>query len=251
MPRVVCPQCGRLCNIAHDQLGGLATCGDCKTRFLLDASLGVPQSAKWWHAGMVLLDEFVVEGSLGGTQSLVYLVRGRTFGDMYAVKRTLRRSEKQQAAFLRELAMLRSLPANPHLTTYEFPRTIDGEVAIFTRYAEGGSLADQIQRGQLAGLGALLDVAIQSAWGLHVAHTAGVFHADVKPSNLLLTADGRVSVTDFGLARCRSRAGWGTPADSPPAARSPLAIPAPPRTARRNKRAEGPSTVERIYGVGG
>ena len=46
-----------------------------------------------------------------------------------------------------------------------------------------------------------MDIAIQFAWGLHYSHEQGLIHQDVKPGNTMMTADGTVKVTDFGLAR--------------------------------------------------
>jgi eukaryotic-like serine/threonine-protein kinase len=46
-----------------------------------------------------------------------------------------------------------------------------------------------------------LDLVAQAARALQIAHTAGIIHRDVKPANLMVTADGTVKITDFGIAR--------------------------------------------------
>jgi tetratricopeptide (TPR) repeat protein len=53
----------------------------------------------------------------------------------------------------------------------------------------------------------ILDVAIQTAWGLHALHELGLVHHDMKPSNVLMTSDGLAKVTDFGLAKACVSAG--------------------------------------------
>ena len=57
--------------------------------------------------------------------------------------------------------------------------------------------------GSRQALARILDIAIQLAWGLRHAHAQRVVHQDVKPGNVLLTADGTAKITDFGLARAR------------------------------------------------
>jgi serine/threonine protein kinase len=166
-----------------------------------------PQSSSW-EPGQVLLSDFKVEGILGkGGMGQVYLVHSLSTGQAFAVKKTLLNDETSRRNFLTELQTWIDLPENPHLTACRFFRTIADEVAVFAEFVDGGSLADWIRQGRVNRLDQILDLAIQSAWGLHAAHEAGLVHQDVKPGNMLLTRDGLLKITDFGLARAREVAG--------------------------------------------
>ena len=72
---------------------------------------------------------------------------------------------------------------------------------IVMELVDGRSLHDMLREmGRLpAKLAA--DIAMQLADGLHAAHHAGLIHCDVKPSNVLVTRDGRTRLIDFGIAR--------------------------------------------------
>ncbi len=66
---------------------------------------------------------------------------------------------------------------------------------------EGQTLADRLAQSGPLDEAAAADIAWQVADALDYAHRQGVIHRDVKPSNILLTGDGRAMLTDFGVAR--------------------------------------------------
>ena len=174
----------------------------------------VLDSGPAWPTGFALLDDFEVEGVLGqGGMGVVYRVRQLSTGRSLAVKRARLSASDSRRRFLAELQLWIDLPAHPHLAPCRFFRTVEDEVVIFTDLAGGGSLLDWIVRGQLGSARDILDVAIQVARGLHALHERGLVHQDVKPANVLMSADGLVQVTDFGLARARARLLQPSPAE--------------------------------------
>ena len=78
-------------------------------------------------------------------------------------------------------------------------------------FVDGGTLRDLILSRKLyegapeTVTNRILTIASGSAAGLGFAHSLGVVHQDVKPSNIMIGADGTPKVTDFGLVRARPR----------------------------------------------
>jgi len=172
-----------------------------------------------WQSGQTLLDTYVVVGKLGeGGMGLVYRVHHKSWNMDLAVKQpkaTLFATQKGKEDFIREAETWVDLGLHPHITSCYYVRTISEIPHIFVEFMEGGSLEDWIQRkrydlyasGPEVSLERILGIAIQFAWGLAYAHEQGLVHQDVKPLNVLMTPDGVVKVTDFGLAKARARAG--------------------------------------------
>ena len=78
----------------------------------------------------------------------------------------------------------------------------DGDIAIVFEFVEGETLAARLAKGPLAEDQAI-QIAIQLADALGVAHGHGVLHRDLKPSNVMLAPGGVVKILDFGIARFR------------------------------------------------
>lgn len=64
----------------------------------------------------------------------------------------------------------------------------------------GETLSQLLEQEHVLAPESLLPVLAQTARALHAAHVCGIVHRDVKPSNILLTPDGRVKITDFGIS---------------------------------------------------
>jgi eukaryotic-like serine/threonine-protein kinase len=75
-----------------------------------------------------------------------------------------------------------------------------GRPFIVMELLPGTTLRDEMRKGPLSEARAV-DVITHVLRALHAAHTAGVIHRDIKPGNVLLTADGRAKVADFGIAK--------------------------------------------------
>ncbi|MGP3934353.1 protein kinase domain-containing protein [Nonomuraea sp. KM88] len=66
---------------------------------------------------------------------------------------------------------------------------------------QGEPLSAILARNGALGAEVALDVVHQTARALHAAHSSGIIHRDIKPGNLLVTPEGTIKVTDFGIAR--------------------------------------------------
>jgi eukaryotic-like serine/threonine-protein kinase len=155
---------------------------------------------------------FDVLGRLGsGGMGVVYRARDRVLGREVALK--LVRPEhagdaQARQRFLRE-ARAAAVLSHPGIATVfeagEAPAegSVEPRLFIAQELVPGEPLSERVRRGPLPVAEALF-LGLQLAEALAEAHDHGIVHRDVKPSNLMVTPEGRLKVLDFGLARRRA-----------------------------------------------
>ena len=111
----------------------------------------------------------------------------------------LAEDERFRERFLRESRLAASID-HPNIVPVYDAGEVAGELYIAMRYVDGAELKQLLADGPLPE-GAGVAIAAQIAAALDAAHARGLVHRDVKPSNVLVTADGHVYLADFGLTR--------------------------------------------------
>ncbi|RCV26921.1 hypothetical protein SETIT_5G284300v2 [Setaria italica] len=147
----------------------------------------------------------------GASGAVVSLAADEASGALFAVKSAPASAEEQ----LRREGSILSALRSPHVLPCLGFRAAAGECQLFLEFAPGGSLADAVARGGgRLGERAVRAYAADVARGLAYLHERALVHGDVKPANVVLGADGRAKLADFGCARMAGSARplGGTPA---------------------------------------
>lgn len=142
------------------------------------------------EGGMALV--YKAEDSLLNREVAIKVLRPQYASDSEFVERF--RREAQSAA---------SLSHPDVVNIYDVGRQ-DGVDYIVMEYVRGETLKEVIRREAPLPINRVLDITRQIAEALHHAHLNNIVHRDIKPHNILVTRDGRVKVTDFGIARAAS-----------------------------------------------
>ncbi|MDR2567575.1 MAG: protein kinase [Bifidobacteriaceae bacterium] len=147
-------------------------------RYKLVSRIAVGGMGEVWRAHDLLADKPVA----------IKVLRQEFTGDQTSLKRL--RIEARNASLLN----------HPNITTVHDYREHEGTGYLVMEYVDGQSLADVLAAHSIIAPMRLLPILIQSALGLHAAHSAGVVHRDVKPGNILLGPSDHVKLTDFGIS---------------------------------------------------
>ena len=137
------------------------------------------------------------EGGMG-----IVFRANRATGGVAALKvlrRELSGDETFRRRFEREGRIAAQLD-HPHLVEVVDAGEAEGLQYLASRFVDGETLADRLERDGTLPLPDLIRLAAELGTGLDTLHQAGLVHRDVKPSNVMLGAEG-AALTDFGLAR--------------------------------------------------
>ena len=154
--------------------------------------------------GMFVADRYEILGKIGaGGMSDVYKAKDHVLGRYVAIK-VLKQEFSEDVNFVtkfRTEAQSAGGLEHPNIVNIYDVGSEDGMHFIVMEYVEGITLKTYIEKkGQLSFKEAV-SIAIQVGRGIEAAHHKHIVHRDIKPQNIIISTEGKVKVTDFGIAR--------------------------------------------------
>ena len=151
--------------------------------------------------GQIVKERYEILEILGeGGMAFVYKARDTQLERFVAIK-TLKPNYVNQNTFVERFRREAQTAANlnhPNIVQI-FDWGIDEEPYFVMEYIEGNTLTSIISKNRTISLSDILFIGSQVSSGLHAAHMKGLVHRDIKPGNIMITPDGKVKVTDFGI----------------------------------------------------
>ncbi len=156
------------------------------------------------HAGIMLGKRYQLLEEVG-RGGMAYVFRARDILlDRYVAIKVLREDYSHDPLFqerFRQEARAAANLSHPNIVTVHDFGMDGGKLYIVMEYVPGTDLKTILrQRGRFS-VPEAVALIVQACAGIGYAHRAGLVHCDVKPHNMLVTPDGRLKVTDFGIAR--------------------------------------------------
>ncbi|MFT3706939.1 MAG: protein kinase [Archangium sp.] len=159
------------------------------------------------NAGDVVGERFEVLGPLGrGAMGEVYRARDRKLERQVALKVLAATDEERRLRFEQEARAACAITHDNVLPVFDLGVHAGSPYLVLALF-EGQTLRERLgNNGARVAEHTVQQWAIQLAEGLGAAHAAGVIHRDLKPENVLIAADERLRIVDFGLAKLRGAA---------------------------------------------
>ena len=146
------------------------------------------------------IGRYRITGELGrGGMGIVYQGEDRLIGRRVAIKTLTEVTPELRERFYLEARS--GILSHPNIVTVYELGEHEGSPFIAMEFIEGDSLEKLLREQKRLSLLEALSIVEQICAGLGYAHGHGVVHRDVKPANILIRPDGRVTIVDFGIAR--------------------------------------------------
>ena len=168
---------------------------------------GEPEALIGQHLGCYRVDAVAGVGGMG----VVYLAWDERLGRKVALKllpQSMVANEAELGRLKRE-ARTASALNHPNIVTIHDIGEVGSTHYVATEFIEGTTLRERMTKSPIPPNEAV-DIAVQVASALCVAHRAGIVHRDIKPENIMLRPDGYVKVLDFGIAKLTQQESLGT-----------------------------------------
>ena len=157
--------------------------------------------------GIVLGKRYAVLSKIGaGGMADVYKGRDQMLNRYVAIK-VLKREYKEDANFVRKFRSEAQAAAgliHPNIVNVYDVGEDRGLYYMVMELVEGITLKEYIERKGRLSHKETISIAIQMCSGIGAAHKAEIIHRDIKPQNIIISKDGKVKVTDFGIAKALS-----------------------------------------------
>ncbi|WDC84047.1 protein kinase [Caloramator sp. mosi_1] len=154
--------------------------------------------------GTTLGGRYIIVEQIGeGGMAVVYKAKDQLLNRYVAVKvlkQEFTQDEDFVKKFKRESIAAASL-THPNIVSIFDVGEQDNIYYIVMEYIKGQTLKEYIKSNGKIGYKRVLDIILQIAMALENAHKNGVVHRDIKPHNIVVTEEGTIKVTDFGIAR--------------------------------------------------
>ena len=151
--------------------------------------------------GQIIKERYEILEVLGeGGMAFVYKAMDTQLERFVAIK-TLKPNYVNQETFVERFRREAKTAANlnhPNIVQI-FDWGIEEEPFFVMEYIEGNTLTSIVSKNRTISLSDVLFIGAQVASGLQAAHQKGLVHRDIKPGNIMITPDGKVKVTDFGI----------------------------------------------------
>lgn len=157
--------------------------------------------------GSFLSDRYEILSKVGaGGMSDVYKAKDHILSRFVAIK-VLKQEFSEDSSFVTKFRAEAQSAAgleHPNIVNIYDVGSENGLYYIVMEYVEGITLKTYIEKkGQLS-FKESASIAIQVARGIEAAHNKNIIHRDIKPQNIIISTDGKVKVTDFGIAKATS-----------------------------------------------